>query len=79
MDENEKRWLKRIADMLVGRKIVSVNYMTDEHKEDNGWFHRPIEIHLDDGNCLTPMQDDEGNDGGALSTWDKETPTIPVF
>ncbi len=64
-NNNEKKWIKDISKMLIGRKIVSVNYMAQEHADDNGWHNRPIEIHLDDGNCLTPMMDDEGNDGGA--------------
>jgi len=42
--------------------------MSEEDAEDMGWDSRPIQILLENGTWLTPQQDDEGNDGGSIST-----------
>ena len=44
-----------------------------------GWFHSAINIHLDNGFILSPMQDDEGNGAGAMCTNIKDLQTIPVW
>jgi len=81
VDENnlELQWIKRISKLLVGKKIVRVEYMTKKLAEEQGWYKRPIQIRLNDGTWLTPSMDDEGNDGGALFTNDEKLPTIPVI
>ena len=61
-------WTKRVEKFLLGQKIVKVEYMSEEDAEDMGWDSRPIQILLENGTWLTPTQDDEGNDGGAIST-----------
>ena len=43
------------------------------------WYKRPISILLDDKIWITPIMDDEGNDGGAMSTTIKDLGTIPVI
>jgi hypothetical protein len=75
----ELMWIARISKLLVGKKIVKVEYMTDELAKEQGWCKRPIQILLNNGIWLTPSMDDEGNDGGALFTSDDDLPTIPVI
>lgn len=77
--ENELRWVKSISKLLVGKKIIKVEYMSEKLAEEQGWYRRPIQILLNDGTWLTPSQDDEGNDGGSLFTNSKDLPTIPVI
>ena len=60
-------WEKRIQKLLLNKKIVKVQYMSKQESQENYWNTQPIQIMLDDGTWLTPMQDDEGNDGGAIS------------
>ena len=43
------------------------------------WYKKPCAIQLDNKYWLVPMQDDEGNDGGAISTTFKDLRTIPVI
>tara|TARA_R100001443_G_scaffold69773_1_gene78235 strand:+ start:2390 stop:2644 length:255 start_codon:yes stop_codon:yes gene_type:complete len=62
-----KLWTDRFQ-FLVGSKIIKVDYMSNEEADELGWSDRPIQIHLDNGAVLSPQADDEGNDGGALST-----------
>ena len=66
--ELTEHWTKRVEKFLLGQKIVKVEYMSEEDAEDMGWDSRPIQILLENGTWLTPQQDDEGNDGGAIST-----------
>ena len=66
--ELTEHWTKRVEKFLLGQKIVKVEYMSEEDAEDMGWDSRPIQILLENGTSLTPQQDDEGNDGGAIST-----------
>jgi hypothetical protein len=75
----ELAWIKKISKLLVGKKIVRIQYMTEKDAEEQGWYRRPIQIRLEDGTWLTPSQDDEGNDGGSLFTNSKDLPTIPVI
>lgn len=60
-------WEEIAQDSLVGKKIVEVRYMTEKEKDSWGWYGRPVCILLDDGTWITPMKDDEGNDGGAIA------------
>ena len=77
--ELQKQWEKDIAEKLIGRTIAKVEYMSKFEAEDYGWYKRPIIITLDDGKILSPMADDEGNNGGAIATTYKDLPTIPVL
>ena len=47
--------------------------------EENMWYKKPIAICLDNRDWLIPTMDDEGNDGGSISTTIKELGTIPVI
>jgi hypothetical protein len=75
----EKYWTDKIAKNLVGRKITRVEYVSDKEVEESMWYRKPIAICLDNKYWLVPMSDDEGNDGGALSTTFKDLGTIPVI
>ena len=75
----EQYWTDKIAKHLVGRKITKVEYIPVEEMEENMWYKRPIAIRLDNGHWIVPMMDDEGNDGGAMSTTFKDLSTIPVI
>lgn len=75
----EQYWTDKIAEKLVGRTIKKVKYISNQECSDNMWYKRPISILLDDGHWLTPLMDDEGNDGGAICTTHKDLGTIPVI
>ena len=75
----EQYWTDLISKNLVGRKITKVEYISEEEVKDNMWHARPIAIQLDNKEWIIPMIDDEGNDGGAMSTTFKELGTIPVL
>ncbi len=75
----ERNWIKDIEKVLLGKKIVSIRYMTKKEMKEMGWYKRPIILQLDDGNIIYSSMDDEGNNGGALITNDQNLPTIPVF
>jgi len=75
----EKKWEERISKHLIGRTITKVEYIGDDEMENNMWYKKPIAICLDNKDWLIPIADDEGNDGGAISTTFKELGTIPVI
>lgn len=77
MTENE--WTSKISKLLIGRKIIKVEYMNENEMNEQGWYKRPLCIKLDNGIWLTPTQDDEGNDGGSIYTNDDNLPIIPVI
>jgi hypothetical protein len=82
MQRDEKiivaRW-EKAAQMLVGRKIVAVHYMTDKEMEATGFERRALVLQLDNGTLAYPSQDDEGNGPGALFTTAEECPCLPVI
>lgn len=75
----EKIWAHNIAKKLIGRSIVSVEYISNDESKQNMWSKRPIAIELDDGNWLVPVMDDECNDGGSMTTTYKDLDVIPVL
>jgi len=64
--ELETFWNKKAREVLLGKTIVSVNYMTQEDAQEMHWYKRPIVFKLSDGTLCYLSADDEGNDGGAL-------------
>lgn len=78
-EEVEKYWTDKISKHLVGKTITKVEYIGDDEMEESMWYKKPIAICLDNRHWLIPMSDDEGNDGGAMSTTIKELGTIPVI
>ena len=71
---------KYVANELIGRKIVKVEYFSSKEAEESMWYSRPMAMLLDDGKWLYPMRDDEGNDGGAMGVAGKDgSDTYPVL
>jgi hypothetical protein len=64
--ELEKFWNKKAKEVLLGKTIVSVNYMTKDDADFMYWSKRPIVFKLSDGTTCYLSCDDEGNDGGSL-------------
>ena len=71
-EEIEPYWTKKASDLLLNKKIVAVRYLTDEEKEDLGWYARCIVIQLNDGTMIFPSRDDEGNNAGSLFTTNED-------
>lgn len=65
-NELTKFWDARANEILKGRTIIQVRYATEEEITDNYFAKRGLQIILDNGTILYPMQDDEGNDFGAV-------------
>jgi len=63
----ENHWTKKAEKVLLGKRIVKVQYMTADETEDMGWFKRPIAFKLSDDTWVVAQCDDEGNDGGVLT------------
>ena len=57
---------KKASDLLLGKRIVKVEYMPGDNIKEMGWYSCPIIFQLEDGNWVIPQSDDEGNNGGAL-------------
>ena len=67
-------------DLLVGKTIIDIVYLSKFNCEQSLWSKRPIMIIFDDDSTVIPMSDDEGNDGGALHYHDyNKTETIGVL
>lgn len=79
IEDPEEYWTNEVKKLLLGRKIISIRYLTQEEKEDFGWNSRSIALELDNGIWIFPSRDDEGNDAGALFTSAEELYTIPVI
>lgn len=74
-----KIWGDKVAEFLVGKTITAVRYLTEQERDDLGWYERSVVLVLDDGSMLFPSRDDEGNGAGALFTTLEELPTVPVI
>ena len=83
IDTNEQSiqeyWTEKINKELLGRKITKIEYLTQDELDNNMWDRSPIAIELDNRIWLVPMADDEGNDGGSISTNIKNLPIIPTI
>jgi hypothetical protein len=73
----EKLWTDKAKKLLVGRRIVDVQFMTEANAAQLGWSRRPVLLVLDDDNLLYASMDDEGNNGGSLFTNDESLEIIP--
>ena len=75
----KKRWQDKAEKILLGRKIIKVEWMTDKECGEMMWSNKPVCFQLDDGTWIYPSQDDEGNNGGALFTTSKVENCLPVM
>jgi len=78
-EEMLRKWNKKVASRLEGRKITSARYLTDREAENQGWDSSGLVIFLDDGNHLVLSRDDEGNRPGAAFTSYEDLEIIPVL
>lgn len=80
-EEYTQYWDKHATDNLVGKTIVQARYMTEEEKENAGFYRRALVLEFADGSLIFPSADDEGNDAGALFGQDKDNNylTFPVL
>lgn len=69
----ENFWAKQAYKLLVGKRIISVRYMTDAEAREFGWDHRPLVVELDSGEVFCPASTSEATDGGALYFKDEDT------
>lgn len=60
-------WQKKAEELLLGRKIVEIEWMSSDEVDDTEWHSAPICLKLDDGSYIFPLRDNEGNDGGSLA------------
>jgi len=74
--EIRKSWNKTAKDLLEGRTIKSVRYLTEKESEKMDWTDSPVIITLDNGVQIIPSSDDEGNNGGALFVGEETLPVI---
>jgi len=65
---NELFWTKQAENVLLGRTIAKVRYMTEAERNEQIWSHRAIVLELDNGVLVYPSSDDEGNEAGVLLT-----------
>jgi len=78
-EQLRKHWIKRMKKLLLNQTIVQADYVNDKGAEEMGLHNKPIQIKLSSGLWLTPMKDDEGNDGGAIHTNHKKESVIPTL
>ena len=75
-----KMWNKTANKLLLGKKIIKVEYMSSKEADKGMWYSRPVRIILDDGTRVIAQMDDEGNDGGVLWFGNKnEESLMPVL
>ena len=75
----KKHWAKLAKDLLVGKKVVNCDYLSEQEMEMLGWDKSALVIFFDDGTHIYASADDEGNDGGALFTSNDTLLTIPTI
>ena len=76
-DSIRTSWNKTAEKLLLGKKIVKVEYMSIRESDNLLWDYQPVCFLLSDGNWVFPMRDDEGNDAGALAVGnDKLLPVL---
>lgn len=79
MTDYAQIWGDKAAELLVGKTIKRVRYLTEKEREGLGWSKRSLVLILDDGTYLWPSADDEGNNGGSFFTTDSNLLTIPTI
>ena len=73
----ENALISQVSNHLVGKKITAVSLQTPTDLNDLCWSEKAIILHLDDGTCIWPSRDSEGNDAGSLFTNIKNLEIIP--
>ena len=60
-------WNKTAEKLLLGRKIVKVEYIPVDETDKMMWSYQPVSFLLDNGTWVYPQADDEGNEAGSLA------------
>ena len=76
----ESKWVEKAEKVLLNKKIVKIEWISENEMKELGWHNASIILTLDDGTEIMPQMDDEGNNAGAL-LWisPKETVTHPSY
>lgn len=61
-------WGNLASNYLVGKTIRRVRYLNDVETEDMGWVYNALVIEFTDGHWIVPMNDNKGNEAGAIWT-----------
>lgn len=79
--EIKSYWVQKASDVLLGRTIVKVRYLSDSEMSSMQWRKNPVVFVLDDSTLVFPSMDDEGNDGGSLffQKKDEYVDVLPVI
>ena len=73
-------WDKVAKTVLLGKKIVRVEYIDNKEAKDYMWNNRGVSFILDDGTRIITMSDDEGNNAGVLAYLSKDVDAVlPVI
>jgi hypothetical protein len=69
----DKIYIERQYGWLTGKTIKKIRPLTPTEVESYGWEYGsevPFVILFNDGSWIMPVSDDEGNNAGALFTYD---------
>jgi hypothetical protein len=79
--ELQIKWTKKAQEILKGRTIKALGYISEKDADDSMYSKRGLMILLDNGTMIYPMSDDEGNDFGAIHYVTKEgaNDVLPVL
>ena len=69
-------WTDIAKTVLLGKKIVRVEYIGKNEALDYMWDKRGVSFVLDDGTRIIAMRDDEGNDAGVLAYLNKDVDSV---
>ena len=73
-------WADIAKTVLLGKKIVAVDYIDNKEAGNYMWNNRGVSFILDDGTRVIAMADDEGNDAGVLAYLNKDVDSVlPVI
>ena len=63
----KNKWNENARQVLEGKNCI-VRYMSNQEAEENSFDNRPVSFKLDTGEIIVVQSDDEGNNGGSLTT-----------
>ena len=78
--QREDYWNAKASNLLKGKRIVAVRYLTEEEKDGMAWMQASVAVFLDDGTQFFISRDDEGNGPGSIfgANTDGEQWTLPT-
>ena len=78
--QREDYWNETASNLLKGKRIVAVRYLTEEEKDGMAWMQASVAVFLDDGTQFFISRDDEGNGPGSIfgANTDGEQWTLPT-